>query len=199
MANNLKSMINVIANDEAIAELEKRIDVAKSEGSVTSFAKAFYDNVEMSGDGVLNSWSLDNLGSKWTTFYDDWGGGEFSIESAWYPPKEFFFHLYKLMAKIDPEVVIEVQYEDETYDPIGAFVLKKDANGDAVFYNEEDDEMEDPTVDMDWDDEEYEQTQMDFMDEIADRQQEMLSFCHEMIDGNDGEMIPMEDKELTEE
>jgi len=48
---------------------------------------------------------------------------------------------------------------------------------------------------MDWDDEEYEQTQMDFMDEIADRQQEMLAFCHEQIDDLDGELIPSEDEE----
>lgn len=196
MANNLKSMINVIANDEAIAELDKRIEIAKSEGSVTSFANAFYDNVEMGeGGGVLNSWSLDNLGSKWTTFYDDWGGGEFTIESAWYPPKEFFIHLYKLMAEIDPEVVVEVKYEDETYSPVGAIVIKKDKDGTPCIWQEEDDEMEDPTVDMDWDDEEYEQTQMDFMDSIAERQDELLAECHELVE-TDGEPIyEMEDEE----
>ena len=202
MANNLKSMINVIANEEAITELQRRVELSRDNDSIAAFAKAFYDDVELSENGgVMNSWSLDNLGSKWTYLSDNWGGGEFVIESAWYAPKEFFFHLYKTMSAIDPETVIEVQYEDEAYNPIGAFVLKKDSNGDAVYYNEEDDEMEDPTIDMDWDDEEYEQTQMDFMDSIAERQQEMLSFCYEMIDGNDGEVIPMgeETEETTEE
>lgn len=194
MANNLKSMINVIANEEAIANLEQRLEGIKY-SDVASFAQAFYDDVEMSGnDGVLNSWSLDNLGSKWTVFYDNWGGGEFSIESAWYPPKEFFIHLYKLMSEIDPEVVIEVQYEDETYDPVGAFVIKKDVDGTPCIWQEED-EMEDPTVDMDWDDEEFEQTQADFMDSVAETQSELLRLCHELVD-TDGEPIyEMEDEE----
>ena len=114
---------------------------------------------------------------------------EFSIESAWYPPKEFLIHLYNLMSKIDPETIIEVQYEDEAYNPIGAIVIKKDDDGVPVIYQDEDDEMEDPTEDMDWDDEGYDEAQMDFMDSIAVRQDEMLKFCYEMIEENEGEEI----------
>ena len=194
MANNLKSMITVVANDKAIANLDERLDGVEY-GSVVSFANAFYDNVEMSGDGVLNSWSIDNLGSKWTTFYDNNGGGDFSIESAWYPPKEFFIHLYKLMAQIDPEVQIEVMYEDETYNPVGAFVVKKDHNGVPAWSQEEDDEMEDPTVDMDWEDEDYEETQQQFMDELYETQQSLLSACHNYVE-TDGE--PIEEVETEE-
>ena len=202
MANNMKSFVTVKGNDEVIKMVDQRIERAQelskdkefdNGNGVRSFASAFYDTVEVSTDGksVMNDWSLDNMGSKWTYLYDVQGDGEFSIESAWYPPKEFFFHLYKLCSEVDPDVVIEVIYEDETYSPIGAFVLKKDSNGDKVYHNDEDDEMEDPTADMDWDDEEYEQTQMDFMDSIADRQRELVDLCHEFIDGNDGELIPM--------
>jgi hypothetical protein len=199
MANNLRSMINVIANDEAIAELERRVELARDNDSIAAFAKAFYDNVELSENGgVMNSWSLDNLGSKWTYLSDNWGGGEFIIESAWYRPKEFFIHLYKLMAEIDPEVVIEVKYEDEGYNPIGAVVIKKDMDGTPCYWEEEDDEMEDPTIDMDWDDEEYEQTQMDFMDEIAERQDELLAECHELV-VSDGEPIYEMESEDEEE
>jgi len=188
MANNLKSMIKVIANEEAIANLESRIDKLEY-SDVTSLAQTFYDNVELGeSGGVMNSWSLDNLGSKWTVFSDAWGNGEFVIESAWYRPKEFFIHLYKLMAEIDPDVVIEVKYEDEGYDPIGAVVIKKDVDGTPCYWEEEDNEIEDPTEDMDWDDENYDQTQMEFMESIAERQDELLARCHELV-VSDGEPI----------
>jgi hypothetical protein len=196
MANNLRSMVNVIANEEAIANLDARLDKA-SDGQVTSFAQAFYDDVEVSeGGGVMNSWSLDNLGSKWTIFSDNWGGGEFVIESASYRPKEFFIHLYKLMVEIDPNVVIEVKYEDEGYSPIGALVIKKDSEGTPCYWEEEEDDIEDPTEDMDWDDEDYDQTQMEFMETIADTQNQLLAECHELIE-TDGE--PIYDLEVDEE
>lgn len=194
MANNLKSMITVVANDEAIANLDERLDGVKY-GDVSSFANAFYDNVEMSGDGVLNSWSIDNLGSKWTTFYDNNGGGDFSIESAWYPPREFFIHLYKVMAEIDPEVVIEVMYEDETYSPVGAFVVKKDKDGVPCIWQEEDDELENPTDEMDWDDEGFDEAQEQFMDELYEVQQALLNACHKYVE-TDGE--PIEEVETEE-
>ena len=189
MANNLKSMVRVIANDEAIAMMDERLE--KCQGNdITSFAKAFYDEVEMGeSGGVLNKWSFDNLGSKWTYLYDFYSDDEFSIESAWYPPKEFFVHLYKMLSEIDPESIIEVKYEDEGFDPIGAIVIKKGENGEPVIYQDEDDEMEDPTVDMDWDDENYDQTQMEFMEEIAERQDEMLANCYEMIEEGLGEPV----------
>lgn len=196
MANNLKSMVRVIANDEAIAMMDERLE--KCQGNdITSFAKAFYDEVEMGeSGGVLNKWSFDNLGSKWTYLYDFYSDDEFSIESAYYPPKEFFVHLYKMLSEIDPESIIEVKYEDEGFDPIGAIVIKKGENGEPVIYQDEDDEMEDPTIDMDWDDENYDQTQMEFMEEIAERQDEMLANCYDMIDEGLGEPIyEMEDKE----
>lgn len=186
MANNLKSMITVVANDEAISNLEQRLEGVKY-SDVSSFAQAFYDNVEMSGNnGVLNSWSLDNLGSKWTVFYDHMGGGEFSIESAWYPPKEFFIHLYNLMSEIDPDTVIEVMYEDETYNPVGAFVVKKDYNGVPAWSQEEDDEMENPTDDMDWEDEDFEDVQQEFMDDVYSTQQSLLNYAHDTVWSGDG-------------
>ena len=188
MANYLKSMVEVHANEEAIKYLDGLLDKA-NDGEITTFAQTFYDNVEVAeSGGVMNSWSLDNVGSKWTYMEDITGDGSFTLTSAWYPPIQFFIHLYKMLVDKDPEVFIEVQYEDEGYDPIGAIVIKKDVDGTPCIWQEEDDEMEDPTVDMDWDDEEYEQTQMDFMDSLYERQQEMLRLCHDLVD-TDGEPI----------
>jgi hypothetical protein len=189
MANNLKSMIRVIANEDAIESLNERLDKCKT-NDIISFANAFYDNVETTEDNeVLNSWSIDNLGSKWTYLYDSPMQDELYIESANYPPLDFFKHLYSLMVNIDPNVIIEVKYEDETYNPIGAVVIKKDNDGVSVMYQDEDDEMEDPTEDMNWDDEGYDDARLNFMDEIMERQDEMLRFCYDMIEEGDGTAI----------
>ena len=193
MANYLKSMIEVHGNEEVVKKVDELLEGVEY-SDVTSFAKAFYNEVEMgeSGEGVLNTWSMDNLGPKWTYLYDIQGDGAFSVESAWYPPIKFFIHLYNILVEVDPEVFIEVMYEDEGYDPSGAVVIKKDKDGPPCIWQEEDDEMEDPTLEMDWEDEEYEQTQMDFMESLYDRQREMVLYCHDLIE-SDGE--PIEDYE----
>jgi hypothetical protein len=196
MANNLKSMIEVHGNEDVVKKLDEILEGVEY-GHIASFAKGFYDNVETSEDGgVMNTWSIDNLGSKWTYLEDIQGDGAFSIESAWYPPLDFFKHLYRMLVEIDPEVFIEVMYEDEGYDPIGAVVIKKDKDGTPCIWQEEDDEMEDPTEDMDWDDEEYEQTQMDFMDSLYERQRELVLYCHDLVE-TDGE--PIDEFEVEEE
>lgn len=188
MANYLKSMIEVHGNEDVVKKVDELLEGVEY-SDVNTFAKAFYTDVEEGeSGGVLNTWSTENLGSKWTYLYDIQGDGAFSVESAWYPPIKFFIHLYNILVDIDPEVFIEVMYEDEGYDPIGAVVIKKDKDGTACIWQEEDDEMEDPTVDMDWEDEEYEQTQMDFMESLYDRQREMVLYCHDLIE-SDGEPI----------
>ena len=187
MANYLKSIIEVHAKEEAIKYIDGLLDDIKT-GNITSFAQTFYDNVEVAeGGGVMNNWSYDNLGYKWTYLEDNNGDGSFTLTSAWYPPTKFFIHLYKMLVEIDSDVFIEVVYEDEGYDPIGAIVIKKDGDGTPCIWVEED-EMEDPTVDKDWDDEDYDDVQMEFMESIYERQQEMLKECHDLVN-TDGEPI----------
>ena len=189
MANYLNSIIEVHANEEAIKYIDGLLDDTKT-GDITSFAQAFYDNVEVAeSGGVMNNWSYDNLGSKWTYLEDIRDNGSFTLTSAWYPPAKFFIHLYKMLVEIDSDVFIEVVYEDEGYDPIGVIVIKKDGDGTPCIWVEED-EMEDPTIDMDWEDEEYDEVQMEFMDSIYERQQEMLKECHDLVN-TDG--VPLDE------
>lgn len=197
MANNLKSFVTIKGNEEVTKLIDSLVDKVNdndSDSSVTAFATAFYDEVELTEDrGVLNTWSNENLGSKWTTLYDAIDEGEFSIESAWYPPKQFFIHLYNLCVKVDGNVEIEVTYEDETYSPIGAIVIKKDRDGTPCMWEEEDNDIENPLEDMDWDDEKYDETSEEFYESLYDNQQSLLGLCHELVI-TDGEPID----ELTE-
>ena len=192
MANNLKSFVQVKGNEEVVKLIDSLIDKVNdndTDSPITAFATAFYDDVELSEDrGVMNTWSYDNLGSKWTTLYDVLDEAEFSIESAWYPPKQFFIHLYNLCFPLDNDVVIEVRYEDETFNPVGALVVKS-----VTHYGEEDEttegrlwseevEMEDPTVDMDFDDENYDEVSQEFYESLYDTQVRLLDQCMEMIE-----------------
>ena len=197
MANNLKSFVTIKGNDESIKLIDSMVDNVNNNNSdspVTAFATAFYNDVELTEDrGVLNTWSNENLGSKWTTLYDVQNDGEFSIESAWYPPKQFFIHLYNLCVTLDENVEIEVTYEDETYSPIGAIVIKKDRDGTPCIWEEEDNDIENPREDMDWDDEKYHDVSQEFYESLYENQQSLLGLCHELVI-TDGEPI----EELTE-
>ena len=197
MANNLKSFVTIKGNEEAIKLIDSLVDKVNdndSDSPITAFATAFYNDVELTEDrSVLNTWSNENLGSKWTTLYDVQNDGEFSIESAWYPPKQFFIHLYNLCVTLDESVEIEVTYEDETYNPIGAIVIKKDRDGTPCMWEEEDNDIENPLEDMDWDNEKYDETSEEFYESLYDNQQSLLGLCHELVI-TDGEPID----ELTE-
>ena len=125
--------------------------------------------------------------------YDVQNDGEFSIESGWYPPKQFFIHLYNLCVTLDENVEIEVTYEDETYSPIGAIVIKKDRDGTPCIWEEEDNDIENPLEDMDWDDEKYDDVSQEFYESLYENQQSLLGLCHELVI-TDGEPI----EELTE-
>lgn len=193
MANNLKSFIEVKGNEEVVKYVDSLIDKVednKDDSPITSFAKAFYDNVELSENGgVMNDWSYKNLGPKWTQLYDIQGEATFSIESAWYPPKEFFFHLYNLCFPLDNNVVIEVKYEDEGFDPVGAMAIKgimtENENEEMVLMGHawgEETTLEDPTEDMDWEDEDYDQTQMEFYETLAETQDQLLSECLRLVE-----------------
>jgi hypothetical protein len=192
MANDLKSFVTIKGNDESVKLIDSMIDKVNnndSDNSVAAFAMAFYNDVELTEDrGVLNTWSNENLGSKWTKLCDVQNDGEFSIESAWYPPKQFFIHLYNLCVELDENVEIEVTYEDETYSPIGAIVIKKDRDGTPCMWEEEDNDIENPLEDMEWDDEKYDEVSEEFYESLYENQQSLLGLCHELV-VTDGEPI----------
>jgi hypothetical protein len=97
--------------------------------------------------------------------------------------------LYNLITETDPEGYLEVRYEDESLSPVGALVIKKGPNGEICFKDKEDYNMEDPTADMEWDDEGYDNVQMNFTDEKFEAMDNMVEMCNRMIDEGNGEIV----------
>jgi hypothetical protein len=187
MANNVTNIIRIIASDEVVDSIDNRFDSAGWYGETTKFVKAFYDNPELTESGaVLNNWSLDHVGSKWIYVENCVDAGEWNIQSANYPPHEFLQRLFELVTEIDPNGYIENRYQDETYSPVGAQVFKKDSEGQPRWYEVEDHDFENPTDDMDWDDEGYEEAQMEFTDSVYEFHEDSILECHNIIDSGEG-------------
>jgi hypothetical protein len=187
MANNVTNIIKIIATEEAIKSIDDRFDLAGGYAETHTFVKAFYDNPQLTENGaVLNAWSYDNVGCKWIYVENNIDEGEWNIQSASYPPHEFLQRLFELVTEIDPDGYIENRYTDESYSPIGVMVFKKDDVGpkwsEIVEYD-----MVDPTDDMEFDDEGYEEAREGFMNDIYNFHEESIEICLETISLGEGE------------
>jgi hypothetical protein len=190
MANTVTNIVKIFANDEAINKINERFHVAGGYGEMVKLAKAFYDNPEtVAGrdgeENILIEWSLDNMGSKWVYVENDIDIDSWNISSANHYPHEFLMRLFELVVEVDPDAYIVNKYNDETYNPVGVVVYKKDSEGFNMWYESEQ-EMENPTDDMDWGDEGYQDKQEDFIYEVEDFQTEKEEYCIRMIDEGDG-------------
>ena len=144
MANNVTNYLKVIANDETTNRIDEMFDNAGGYAQTLKLSETFFG--ESAKDS--NEWFLDNLGAKWLYVENNIDMGEWNLQSANYPPKEFFIHLYKLISETDPDGYLEVRYEDESLSPVGALVVKKGPNGEICFKDKEDYDMDDPTIKM---------------------------------------------------
>jgi hypothetical protein len=92
-----------------------------------------------------NGWMLDNIGAKWIEIEcDDTPEFDttysFRVTSAWHVPEEYLLTLTQTLVDIKSDVVLYGTYEDESYDPIGAFV-----------YADDYDDAEDLDIEIDFD------------------------------------------------
>ena len=185
MANNVTNYLKVIADDDTTNRIDEMFENAGGYAETLKLSESFFKEKAKNS----NEWFLDNLGAKWVYVENNINMGEWNIQSANYAPKEFYIHLYKLITETDPNGYLEVRYEDEGLSPVGALVIKKGPNGDICFNSEEDFDMEDPTADMGWDDEGYDEKQMGFTDEKYEKMNDMVTMCHNTIDSGKSEII----------
>lgn len=91
------------------------------------------------------SWWIANIGSKWleieSAVTDEFESqAQLYLTSAWDVPIPFLEKLRDILVEINDEVVLSGTYEDESLEPMGAFV-----------YAAEYDDIEDLDIEVDWD------------------------------------------------
>lgn len=89
---------------------------------------------------------LDNVGSKWLSIeFGGWSTENFVkeenevdiiLESAWNVPTLYLERLRDVLTEINEDIVIYGTYEDESYNPMGAFIYAYDYE-DIEEYDEE--------------------------------------------------------------
>lgn len=116
------------------------------------------------------------IGPKWIYtggleyYEDDSEEATLNLRSAWYVPIELIKGLFKVISDIKPDCYISATYEDESYDPMGAFILAKDHFGGEYLDMEDLDEEID--YDKLWEDDEYRESLYDNLNELSDALEE---------------------------
>ena len=140
MANDMTTNITISGNKELMTFLEgKHTEVFNGEDRYLSFVDAFYDDMEND-----RGWFIDNVGAKWCYHEDFWvddNEAGITLISAWYPPIELIEKLYEVCIKIDENCEITGTYQDESFSPVGGFIMNDKG------FNSEEDELEYPDED----------------------------------------------------
>jgi hypothetical protein len=191
MANEVNCRIRLISKDkvtEMMDLIEEKLDSYTESEKVTNLCKSFYEDVKLSESGnVLYEWTYDNLGSKWVYFNDFNSDDTFSVISANYLPEQFIFRIYEILKNYDDDLTIEVEFEDEGYQPVGVMVIKKDNEGNVSYSVEEDYDYEIP--DLSFDDENYQTKMEEFYESVYDGITDLITSCHYNIDNGYGKLI----------
>ena len=135
MANTVSNYLHINGTDEVQNKIDELFLKAGGYAETNLFVNSFYNTEYESG--VPYEWLYDNVGTKWIYVENEIDIGRWNISSANYTPTEFWIHLHKLAVEIDPNVRIEVQYHDEGYEPIGAFIINKDSDKITQYANVE--------------------------------------------------------------
>jgi hypothetical protein len=191
MANEMRTFVNVKSEDLKVATRLQEI-FKPQEGEYEATALDVINNIKGTNytfndrddwdrevDFPSNDLWEEMIGPKWMYVeYDHQDEPEFCnivLRSAWSVPTGFLDTLRNELQKIDPECHIVGTYEDESYDPCGAFVYGKFDYDDMEDYDEEydwDEADEDDFYTENWHDQIY-QLEQDvekaYLDYLQDR------------------------------
>ena len=174
MANEMRTFVTVKSEDPKVATRLQEI-FKPQEGEYEATALDVINNIKGTNytfndrddwdrevDFPSNDLWEQMIGPKWMYVdYDHSDEPEFCnivLRSAWSVPTGFLDTLRNELQKIDPECHIVGNYEDESYDPCGAFVYGKFDYDDMEDYDEEydwDEAMEDDFYTENWHDQIY--------------------------------------------
>ena len=131
------------------------------------YDRNFNDTYNFYGIAFMN----DNVGSKWLriefgvwstkNFIEETTEVDLILESAWNVPTKYLEQLTWVLTEINKDVVVYGTYEDESYNPMGAFVYAKD-------YDDIEDHDEEVDFDAMLDDEDYKYEVMNEIQELRD-------------------------------
>lgn len=144
MANHMSTTLTITNLDKQSFEKLKEIF---NDGTNEYYTDMNHIIKQMYGEVDSNSldWWSDNIGAKWLEI-ESAVDGEFEetiqlyMTSAWYVPTEFLEKLRDILIDVSTNVVLYGTYEDESLDPMGAFV-----------YGYDYDDMEDLDIQVDFD------------------------------------------------
>lgn len=159
MANEMRTFVTVKSEDPRVAEKLKEL-FTPTEGKYEADAVDLINRIKgtdysYSNETKKEDWDRDVdfpdndtweelIGPKWLYVeYDHQDEPEncnIVLRTAWWVPKPFLETLKDILTEIDEDCYIKGTYEDESYDPCGAFIYAKDY-----------DDMEDYDDVFDWD------------------------------------------------
>ena len=122
MANFVSNRIKLFGNkhiDDLVAEIQKRIraDINKTNEreDLSLVERIFYGR-----DHSDIKWSYENIGSKWIYPSMDGVDDELVFITGGEPALGFQDHILKCASKVDPKVIVRLQYDDEMPNFVGA-------------------------------------------------------------------------------
>jgi hypothetical protein len=179
MANEMRTYVTVVSDKPEVAtrlqEIFKsrknnyQVDALDVINNIKGTSYCFQDEKEgwdKEVDFPTNELWNSMIGPKWMYVeYDHYELPEdcnIVLSSAWSVPTEFLLILRNELQKVDPKCYIKGTYEDESYDPCGAFVA-----GEFDY-----DDMEDYDEEYDWDaaeeDDFYNENWVDQLNQLKD-------------------------------
>jgi len=141
----METFIHIKNGDNKVAEKLKEI-FTPNEGDYDTHTEDLYKRLygDEAPEEYDRGWVCDNLGAKWVYSefeYDDKPEHiHLLLTSAWSVPIQMLEKLAKILTDIKEDCYICGTYEDESYDPCGAFLYAKDW-----------DDIEDWDDEFDWD------------------------------------------------
>ena len=131
MANHMETYISIKNGDEKVAEKLKEI-FTPNEGEYQVDTEDLGKRIfgEDAPEEYDRGWYSDNVGAKWVyseyEHDDDCESIHLLLTSAWSVPQGLLERLAKVLSEIKSDCYISGTYEDESYDPCGAFVYAGD-------------------------------------------------------------------------
>jgi hypothetical protein len=151
MANIMTTYVKIKNLDEE--SHKKLVDLFQTKGETFTdedllphFNKLYDRNFNDTHNFYGISFMLDNVGSKWLTIeFGCWSFEEFKqysdtvdliLETAWNVPTKYLEQLTSVLTEINKDIIVYGTYEDESWEPMGAFVYADDYD-DIEDYDEE--------------------------------------------------------------